>query len=258
MQARHLDRRRYFMEEAATTEKYFIPYLSNFVATRGVNVLEVGCGEGGNLLPFARRACHVTGVDMSELRIRQAQTYFKEENVAAEFACSDILNYDCRGRSFDIIIMHDVVEHVPDKAALLSKLSCMLAPHGVVFVAFPPWQMPFGGHQQIARSRLLSRMPFIHLLPRFVYERVLRLFGEDNFTVRELMSIRQTRCTVETLGRIAARTGYTVADMRLWIVNPHYEAKFGLRPLVLPSPLRMLPYLRNFLSSSCFYVLRRD
>ena len=154
MQARHLDRRRYFMEEAATTEKYFIPYLSRFIATSGVRVLEVGCGEGGNLLPFARRACRVTGVDMSELRIRQAQTYFREEGAAAELVCCDILDYDCRGRSFDLIIMHDVVEHVPDKAALLSKLSCMLAPHGVVFVAFPPWQMPFGGHQQIARSRL--------------------------------------------------------------------------------------------------------
>lgn len=54
MQARHLDRRRYFMEEAATTEKYFIPYLSRFIATSGVRVLEVGCGEGGNLLPFAQ------------------------------------------------------------------------------------------------------------------------------------------------------------------------------------------------------------
>lgn len=74
-----MDRRRYFMEEAATTEKYFIPYLSRFIATSGVRVLEVGCGEGGNLLPFARRACRVTGVDMSELRIRQAQTYFREE-----------------------------------------------------------------------------------------------------------------------------------------------------------------------------------
>lgn len=84
MQARHLDRRRYFMEEAATTEKYFIPYLSRFIATSGVRVLEVGCGEGGNLLPFARRACRVTGVDMSELRIRQAQTYFREEGAAAE------------------------------------------------------------------------------------------------------------------------------------------------------------------------------
>lgn len=257
MQARHLDRRRYFMEEAATTEKYFIPYLSRFIATSGVRVLEVGCGEGGNLLPFARRACRVTGVDMSELRIRQAQTYFREEGAAAELVCCDILDYDCRGRSFDLIIMHDVVEHLPDKAALLSKLSCMLAPHGAVFVAFPPWQMPFGGHQQIARSRLLSRMPFVHLLPRAVYGHVLRLFGEDDFTIGELMSIRQTRCTVEAFSRIAARSGYAVADMRLWMINPHYETKFGLRPLVLPSPLRMLPYVRNFLSSSCFYVLRR-
>lgn len=257
MQSRHLDRRRYFMEEAATTEKYFIPYLSRFVSTNGVRVLEVGCGEGGNLLPFARRACRVTGVDMSELRIRQAQAYFREEGAAAEFVCSDILNYDCHGRSFDIIIMHDVVEHVSDKAALLSKLSFMLAHRGVVFVAFPPWQMPFGGHQQIARSRFLSHIPFVHLLPHAVYEHMLKLFGEDNFTVDELMAIRKTRCTVEELGRIAAHTGYAVADMKLWMINPHYETKFGLRPLALPSPLRMLPYVRDFLTSSCFYLLCR-
>lgn len=118
--------------------------------------------------------------------------------------------------------------------------------------------MPFGGHQQIARSRLLSRMPFVHLLPRAVYGHVLRLFGEDDFTVGELMSIRQTRCTVEAFSRIAVRAGYAVADMRLWMINPHYETKFGLRPLVLPLLLRMLPYVRNFLSSSCFYVLRRS
>lgn len=258
MQSRHLDRHRYFMEEAATTEKYFIPYLSRFIATDHISVLEVGCGEGGNLLPFAHRGCRVTGVDMSELRIRQAQAYFKEENVAAEFVCSDILNYDCPNGYFDLIIMHDVVEHVLDKLTLLSKISLMLAPHGAVFVAFPAWQMPFGGHQQIARSRLLSHIPFIHLLPRIVYAGMLKLFGEDDFTINELMSIRQTRCTVEAFTRIATRAGYVVVDMRLWMINPHYETKFGLKPLALPSPLYMLPYVRNFLSSSCFYILQRD
>ena len=134
----------------------------------------------------------------------------------------------------------------------------MLAPHGAVFVAFPAWQMPFGGHQQIARNRLLSHMPFIHLLPRIVYAGMLKLFGEDDFTINELMSIRQTRCTVEAFIRIATRAGYVVVDMRLWMINPHYETKFGLKPLALPSPLYMLPYVRNFLSSSCFYILQRD
>lgn len=38
MQARHLDLRRHFMGKADMTEKYFIPYLSNFVATGGINV----------------------------------------------------------------------------------------------------------------------------------------------------------------------------------------------------------------------------
>lgn len=76
MQKRHLDRRRYFREEAATTGKYFIPYVSRFVNLDGASVLEVGCGEGGNLLPFARMGCRVVGVDLSERRIVQAKEFF--------------------------------------------------------------------------------------------------------------------------------------------------------------------------------------
>lgn len=72
MQKRHTDRYRYFREEAATTEKYFIPYLSEFMDVGDISVLEVGCGEGGNLLPFARRGCRVVGFDLSEQRVRQA------------------------------------------------------------------------------------------------------------------------------------------------------------------------------------------
>ena len=255
MQARHLDRRRYFMEEASTTEKYFIPYLSNFVATRGVNVLEVGCGEGGNLLPFARRACHVTGVDMSELRIRQAQTYFKEENATAEFVCSDILNYDCCGRSFDIIIMHDVVEHVPDKAGLLCILRRLIRPGGVLFVGFPSWLMPFGGHQQIARNAFVAHCPFLHLLPLPCYAGLLRRF-ETPACVTELLSIRACRCTVRRFEREALLAGWTVADRQLWWVNPHYEQKFGLRPRLMPAWWARLPLVRDMTATACFYLLQ--
>lgn len=41
-------------------------------------VLEVGCGEGGNLLPFARLGAKVVGVDLSETRIEQARIFFSK------------------------------------------------------------------------------------------------------------------------------------------------------------------------------------
>lgn len=256
MQKRHTDRYRYFREEAATTEKYFIPYLSEFMDVGDISVLEVGCGEGGNLLPFARRGCRVVGVDLSEQRVRQAESFFSRECAAGTFVCDDVMHYRGDGRLFDLIVCHDVVEHIPEKGKMLLALKRLLAPGGRLFVAFPAWQMPFGGHQQIARSWVVSHLPFVHLLPELAFSLMLRLFGEDASKINELIGIRRTRCTVEMFEREAAYAGYTVYDRRLWLVNPHYEVKFGLRPIRLCRQLSALPYIRNFMASSCFYVVR--
>lgn len=255
MQKRHNDRYRYFKEEAVTAEKYFIPYISRFATVEGKNVLEVGCGEGGNLLPFARRGCRVTGVDVSELRVGQASCFFSREGAVGDFVCADILDYDAGGRRFDIIVSHDVIEHVADKAALLARLRLLLAPGGVAFVAFPPWMMPFGGHQQIARGFAVSHAPFVHLLPSGWYRGLLALSGEDAFTINELMSIRGTRLTVEGFDILARRVGFTVRHRQLWLVNPHYHVKFGLRPVRLCRLLSGIPYVRDFMATSCFYLL---
>ena len=256
MQKRHTDRYRYFREEAATTEKYFIPYLSEFIDVGDISVLEVGCGEGGNLLPFARRGCRVVGVDLSEQRVRQAESFFSRECAAGTFVCDDVMHYRGDGRLFDLIVCHDVVEHIPEKGKMLLALKRLLAPGGRLFVAFPAWQMPFGGHQQIACSWVVSHLPFVHLLPELAFSLMLRLFGEDASKINELIGIRRTRCTVEMFEREAAYAGYTVYDRRLWLVNPHYEVKFGLRPIRLCRQLSALPYVRNFMASSCFYVVR--
>lgn len=256
MQKRHTDRYRYFREEAATTEKYFIPYLSEFMDVGDISVLEVGCGEGGNLLPFARRGCLVVGVDLSEQRVRQAESFFSRECAAGTFVCDDVMHYRGDGRLFDLIVCHDVVEHIPEKGKMLLALKRLLAPGGRLFIAFPAWQMPFGGHQQIAHSWVVSHLPFVHLLPELAFSLMLRLFGEDASKINELIGVRRTRCTVEMFEREAAYAGYTVCDRRLWLVNPHYEVKFGLRPIRLCRQLSALPYIRNFMASSCFYVVR--
>lgn len=71
------DRRQYFDQLAATSRKYYIPYLSQYMKIgEGVNVLEIGCGEGGNLLPFAEAGCSVLGVDLSGDKIRAAEQFF--------------------------------------------------------------------------------------------------------------------------------------------------------------------------------------
>ena len=73
MQKRHTDRKMYFRDLEITSKEFYISYLSDFTElTSKSRILEVGCGEGGNLVPFAQLGCKVTGIDVAECRIKDA------------------------------------------------------------------------------------------------------------------------------------------------------------------------------------------
>lgn len=261
MQKRHTDRERYFIESSQTSAEYYIPYINGFhPITAGCRVLEVGCGEGGNLLPFAGAGCAVTGVDLCEGRIRQARAFFAHRGVTGCFTCCDFLAYpvpETDAGRFDVILLHDVIEHVGDKQTFLARVMRFLKPDGILFVAFPAWQMPFGGHQQICRHPFWSRVPFFHLLPLRVYRFVLwRMARENDRTIAELMDIRRCRTPTELFESVAARVPARIMNRQLWLVNPHYRQKFGLRPRRLNAFVSRLPRFRDYFSTSCFYLLQ--
>lgn len=256
MQERHLDRHRYFNELSVTSEKYYIPYISGFKdLTPDTKILEIGCGDGGNLLPFARLGCDATGIDISEKRIKDAVEFFKSNNVSAGFIASDIFKTTPKAE-YDVIICHDVFEHIPDKEAFIGKMKQYMKDGGIIFMSFPAWHMPFGGHQQICRSRVLSHFAFVHLLPNCLYRRVIRMCGESKAREDELLEIKSTKATIESFERVCRETGTDICDRRLYFINPHYEIKFGLRPRKLNKLLSRIPYVRNYFSTSCFYILK--
>ncbi len=84
MQERHINRGKYFEEQSFTTEKYVIPFIQTFKnIDEQTSVLEIGCGEGGNLAPFAKKGCkRVLGIDMSEKKIQNAHTFFKDMDLS--------------------------------------------------------------------------------------------------------------------------------------------------------------------------------
>lgn len=181
-----------------------------------------------------------------------------EKGQSGTFISSDIFLLKDLERTFSLILIHDVIEHIDDKVLFLSKLRNYLSPDGVMFVAFPAWQMPFGGHQQIARGKIISHFPFLHLLPQSLYRYVLRVCGEKEDTINELLSIKQTKCTIEMFRKIASETGYDIINEQLYFINPHYKVKFGLKPRKLHKIISSIPYLRNYFSTSCFYLLKRN
>lgn len=261
MQKRHQDRQQYFNELANTARKYYIDYLQTYLTlTPHTRVLEIGCGEGGNLLPFAEAGCEVKGIDLSETRIQQAHHFFEAAGQQATFACENFITADkpaTEEERYDLLLIHDVIEHIeqPYKHDFLSHLHPFLKRDGIVFIGFPAWQMPFGGHQQIVHG-FVSKLPFVHLLPMRLYTWLLHTSGQNERDISELQSIKRSAMTIENFEKLCDATGFTPIKRTLWFINPHYEQKFNLRPRRLNKAIGCIPRLRNYFTTSVFYLLK--
>ena len=257
MQSRQLNRRQYFDELASTGQKYFLPYIEKYISIeKGLKILEIGCGEGGILLPFAQKGCDVVGVDLDKKKISDATKFFAEEGAQGKFIAQDVFKLEELKHDFDLIICHDVIEHIYDKDEFILKCETMLKPQGYMFMSFPAWQMPFGGHQQACMSKFLSHLPWFHLLPAFLYRFILRLFKEDEPRINELLDIKRCKCPIGKFERVIKTKNFRVLDRLFYFINPHYETKFHLKPRILWRWVGAIPYIRNFFTTTCFYMLK--
>jgi SAM-dependent methyltransferase len=260
MQERHQNKIRYFEEQAKTTQKFVIPYLEDIIVfTPETEVLEIGCGEAGNLKPFLDAGCRATGIDISCSRIDLAGEFFKNHKNRDKLTliCNDIYAVNPDGKKYDLIIMRDVIEHIPNQEKFMGFVKGFLKKDGKFFLAFPPWQNPFGGHQQVVNNRLLSKMPYFHLFPKGIYKFILKIFGESDEKIKGLLEIKETGISIERFERILKREKYKILKRTFYLINPNYETKFGLKPRRQAKPVSAVPWIRNFFTTAMYYVISK-
>jgi len=257
MQERHINRSKYFDEQVYTTEKYVIPFINKVLPVdSNLSVLEIGCGEAGNLKPFLDLGCEATGVDLSERKIENGKVFFSDHpnKDRLTLIVEDIYQSESLGQ-YDLIIMRDVIEHIFDQERFMSYVKKYLKPGGKFFLAFPPWYNPFGGHQQICKNKLLSAMPYYHILPKPIYKGILKLFNEDMSRINSLLEIKLTGITIERFEKILTDNNYKIEKKTFYFINPNYEVKFGLKPRKQLGLISSIPGLRNFITTSCYYIV---
>jgi len=251
-----------YRQQVDNARDYVLPFIERALPLRaGMEVLEIGCGEGGVLVPFLERGCRVLGIELDAQKSAHARELLADAIAAgrAGIVHRDIYDAealaDYSGR-FDLILLKDVVEHIPDQARFIPYLRRFLRPGGHVFFGFPPWYMPHGGHQQVCRSPLLSKLPWFHLLPAPLYRAVLRAFGEPEAVVRELLEIQSTGISTGRFERLVRKSGYAIPLRTLFLVNPIYRYKFGWTPREQFGWLARLPLLRDVFSTCAWYLVR--
>jgi 2-polyprenyl-3-methyl-5-hydroxy-6-metoxy-1,4-benzoquinol methylase len=107
----------------------------------GKRVLEVGCGSGGILVPFTEVGAEVIGIDFDD-------TYM-EAGRKRGLNLIDQSIYEFRAENkFDLIILKDVLEHLPDLNLVLQRLKSLLSETGNVYIQVPTFEgLEFLGYQ---------------------------------------------------------------------------------------------------------------
>lgn len=260
----HKDKQTYIKYQHDNAVSYVIPFIERKLQLKeNYRVMEIGCAEGGVLKAFVEQGCHGTGVELQPKRYELAMELLKKEREEGKVKLvnKDIYEVDIEKElngQFDLIVLKDVIEHIHDQDKILRKLRDFLLPEGHIFFGFPPWQMPFGGHQQIAKHKILSRLPYYHLLPMRLYKAVLRSFGEKEQNVDNLAEIKETGISIERFQRLLKKHNYSIQEREFYLINPIYKYKFNLSARVQHSAIASIPYLRNYLTTCVYYLVRKE
>ncbi|GAC1410393.1 MAG: bifunctional 3-demethylubiquinone 3-O-methyltransferase/2-octaprenyl-6-hydroxy phenol methylase [Burkholderiaceae bacterium] len=100
----------------------------------GKKVLDIGCGGGILSESMARKGAQVTGIDLSDKALNVAELHGLEtgvqvsyENISAEAMAARAPG------SFDIVTCMEMLEHVPDPAAIVRACAELVRPGGQIF-----------------------------------------------------------------------------------------------------------------------------
>lgn len=101
-----------------------------FEKTRGLRVLEIGCGCGSEAERFARAGAHYTAVDLTNAAVSITQRRFQLTQLEARFVQGDAENLPFADSSFDLVYSHGVLHHTPDTPRTIREVHRVLAPGG--------------------------------------------------------------------------------------------------------------------------------
>lgn len=96
-------------------------------------ILEVGSGLGYLTYAIAREGYDIVGLDISMDAIQKAENQFGKY-----YICEDVYQYALdNSEKFDVVILTEVIEHVPDPSGFSSVLLNLLKPGGKIIISTP-------------------------------------------------------------------------------------------------------------------------
>jgi 2-polyprenyl-6-hydroxyphenyl methylase / 3-demethylubiquinone-9 3-methyltransferase len=118
-----------------------LQYIDRAVSLAGKRVVDVGCGGGILSEAMAQAGAHVLGIDLSQACLDVARLHALEARIEAAGVHLDYraVSAEALAREhaahFDAVTCMELLEHVPDPAAMLAALATLVRDGGEVIVS---------------------------------------------------------------------------------------------------------------------------
>lgn len=162
----------------------------------GKAVVDIGCGGGILAESMARKGANVTGIDLSEKALKVADLHSLESGVQVRYEMISAEDLAAReaGR-YDIVTCMEMLEHVPDPAAVVKACATLVKPGGHVFFS------------------TINRNPKSYLFAVIGAEYILRLLPKGTHDYAKFI-------TPAELAQFARNAGLTVESLKGMGYNP--------------------------------------
>ncbi len=111
-----------------------LEWINARVPLAGKKVVDIGCGGGILAESIAKKGATVTGIDLSEKALKVADLHSLESGVAVRYELIAAEELAAReAGQYDVVTCMEMLEHVPDPAAIVKACATLVKPGGHVF-----------------------------------------------------------------------------------------------------------------------------
>lgn len=217
-----------YLERLLEARTEYAPWMSevlDYAGSRGLRVLDVGSGQGIDLVRYAQGGATVTGIDLTPRHVELAQRHLALLHLAGTVLERDAETLPFEDSSFERVSSNGVLHHTPNIEAALREIRRVLAPGGE------------------ARIILYNRNSFHYWLAQVAWEGILRggLLHE-----RSMAGVLSRGVEVSSIGARPLVRVYSPSNVRRLLADAGFVNVTTTVRHFKPSDTPITQFLRRF------------
>jgi len=117
----------------------FSDQIHGYSKSKGLRVLDVGCGNGYVLAQYAKFGAEVAGVDLTQTAIDLSRARFAMAGLNGDFRLTNGNDLPFEDGTFDIACSMGVLHHIEDPRPMIAEMRRVLKPRGRIILMLYHW-----------------------------------------------------------------------------------------------------------------------